>query len=40
MCFRYQQLDRHTDGVGTERREIQSVTMHAGLCDAAYCLIS
>ena len=23
-----------------ERREIQSVTMHAGLCDATYCLVS
>ena len=35
-----QVLCRHTKGVGTERREMQSVTMHAGLCDAAYCLVS
>ena len=40
MCFSLQQVYRHTKGVGTERREIQSVTMHAGLCDAAYCLAS
>ena len=40
MCFRLQQVYHHTNGVGTERREIQSVTMHAGLCDAAYCLVS
>ena len=36
----YQQSCRHTKGIGSERREMQSVTMHAGLCDAAYCLVS
>ena len=40
MCFHLQQIYRRTNGVGMERREIQSVTMHAGLCDAAYCLVS
>ncbi len=40
MCFRLQQVYRHTKGVETERREMQSVTVHAGRCDAAYCLVS
>ena len=40
MCFRLQQVYRHNNDVGMERREIQLVTMHAGVCDAAYCLVS
>ena len=38
--FVYSRLGRHTKGAGTERREMQSVTMHTGLCDATYCLDS
>ena len=47
MCFRlqqgmpsYQSPIRLHKGIGTERRKMQSVSMHAGLCNADYCLVS
>ena len=40
MCFPLHQGMPSYQSVGIERHQIQSVTMHAGLCDAAYCLVS